>query len=128
MASLKKIITKDFWTGIFGWMRRVLNSKKTWQYTGIIVLTLVILFFEVYLWVDYSAESAIEKELEEIRQSGAPVELTDLYPPDIPADENAATIYLQVYDLLTEEREEELDDVDFGDFAFFARNWLLGAE
>lgn len=101
MKKLIVVFTKEFWKKIPGRMKRFIINKKTWKWAGIIAAALVMLLFIIRAWIDYSAQSMLDAEIEKIRESGAPLTWNDLEPPEIPAKENAATFYMKAFKLIS---------------------------
>ncbi len=90
--SLKKILT-----------------RRLGKIAGLVVLALFLVFFGIYTWMNYSAGVELERELDEIRKSGAPVKLEEVVPPPVPDQENAAVIYSRAFGIIDMGTEEEQD-------------------
>jgi hypothetical protein len=84
------------------WIRRI----------GFALLVLGVLYSAAYLWVGSVADSRLEAELAAIRERGEPMRLTEMAPPPIPDEENAAIPLAEVVDLLKDDTMEEGEAVD----------------
>ena len=79
-----------------------MEKKKIWKRRLVIFSILLVVGVISYTIFNYILTRQLERELTEIRKSGAPVSLQELAPPPVPDTENAAILYQQAFHLIQE--------------------------
>jgi hypothetical protein len=82
--------------------------KKKW-YLPMMLPLIFTVFISSETVIGQTAGSALEEELQKLREAGIPTTIEELNLPDIPDAENAALIYQKVFDLLDKNKEDILD-------------------
>ena len=80
-----------------------------------VFLILVAVLLAIRFVAGYVMQSRFDAKIAELRAAGEPVELSELVPPDIPDQENAAVVYQEVFELiglLSEEMRDKFDRLD----------------
>jgi len=81
--------------------------KKVGKAIGLIAAALLLVGAGVYTWLSYSTGKTLNRELKALKDSGAPLTPTEVAPPLLPDEENAAVIYQKAFLLMQEGNEEE---------------------
>lgn len=71
---------------------RIFPTKRGWKRLGIALAILVAIALIANGFMAWRTEAQIQSELAEIRAAGHPATISDLAPPPIPAEKNAAAI------------------------------------
>lgn len=85
--------------------------RKVLKITGYIVLTLVLALVALRVVSGIVTQRKFNAKLAELRQRGEPLSLAEMAPPEIPPNENAATLYGQAFaqiDLLPKETRDSI--------------------
>ena len=91
--------------------------KKKLKVIGWVILGLVVALILFRVIAGVVMQGRLNAKIEELRTRGEPVTLSELVPPEIPADQNAATLYVQAFqqmELLGDKVKKAVGDLASG--------------
>jgi hypothetical protein len=80
-------------------LRSLWRRSRVFRITTWIALAIAVLFVLPWGYLYWRTERDLQAELHRIRAAGEPTSVSDLVPPEVPGDENAADLYRQVFNL-----------------------------